>query len=119
MTVIQTYHTMIKKIQHTIPTGHVYRERNLAWFMTGTFHSQVLVGSHNWSGSGVTLNRDASLIFDDREIAEYYLEAFEIDWARARAPRFEKKVSESVRPAEGDEPRPGFERMTLADYLEG
>jgi phosphatidylserine/phosphatidylglycerophosphate/cardiolipin synthase-like enzyme len=80
---------------------------------------QVLVGSHNWSGSGVTLNRDASLIFDDREIAEYYLEAFEIDWARAREPRFEKKVSESVRPAEGDEPPPGFERMTLADYLEG
>jgi hypothetical protein len=31
---------MIKKIQHTIPTGHVYRERNLAWFMTGTFHSR-------------------------------------------------------------------------------
>lgn len=40
MTVIQTYHTMIKKIQHIVPTGHVYRERNLAWFMTGVFYSR-------------------------------------------------------------------------------
>ena len=31
---------------------------------------RVLVGSHNWSGGGVTLNRDASLLFDDPEIAE-------------------------------------------------
>ena len=40
MTVTQTYHTMIEKIQHIVPTGHVYRERNLAWFMTGVFHSR-------------------------------------------------------------------------------
>ncbi len=80
---------------------------------------QVLIGSHNWSSSGVTLNRDASLIFDDRDIAQYYLEAFEIDWQRAREPRFDQTVRESVRPAEGDEPPPGFERMTLSDYLEG
>lgn len=39
MTVIQTYHTMIKKIQHIVPTGHAYRERNLAWFMTGIYYS--------------------------------------------------------------------------------
>jgi hypothetical protein len=40
MTVIQTYHTMIKKIQHIVPTGHFYRERNLGWFMAGIFHSR-------------------------------------------------------------------------------
>jgi hypothetical protein len=40
MTVIQTYHTMIDKIQHTVPTGHAYREQNLAWFMTGVFYSR-------------------------------------------------------------------------------
>lgn len=40
MTVTQTYHTMIEKIQHIVPTGHAYRERNLAWFMTGIFHSR-------------------------------------------------------------------------------
>src|SRR4029453_16832725 len=58
---------------------------------------RVLLGSHNWSMPGVTLNRDASLIFDDRDIAEYYLEAFEIDWQRAREPRLEQTVRESVR----------------------
>jgi hypothetical protein len=31
---------MIDKIQHIVPTGHSYRERNLAWFMTGVFHSR-------------------------------------------------------------------------------
>ena len=46
---------------------------------------QVLLGSHNWSSSGVTLNRDASLIFDDVDVAQYYLKAFELDWDRGGA----------------------------------
>jgi hypothetical protein len=33
---------MIKKIQHIVPTGHAYRERNLAWFMTGVFHGKTV-----------------------------------------------------------------------------
>ncbi len=44
---------------------------------------RVLIGSHNWSKPGVTLNRDASLLFDDVAVAGYYAEAFEIDWERA------------------------------------
>ncbi len=80
---------------------------------------RVLLGSHNWSSLGVTLNRDASLIFDDKQIAQYYLEAFEMDWLRARFHKFKKINNESVRPAEGDTPPPGFGRITLADYLEG
>ena len=43
----------------------------------------MLLGSHNWSKPGVSLNRDASLIFNDAERAAYYAEAFEIDWNRA------------------------------------
>ena len=39
MTVIHTYNTLKKKVRQVIPTGHAYRERNLAWFMTGVFHS--------------------------------------------------------------------------------
>jgi hypothetical protein len=85
---------------------------------------RVLLGSHNWSGSGVTLNRDASLIFHDREIAQYYLEAFEIDWARAGGISLETAFLESLaaatpRLATGATPPPGFRRMTLDDYLEG
>src|SRR5262249_12304193 len=47
----------------------------------------VLVGSHNWSSFGTTLNRDASLIFFDSGIAAYYRDVFLHDWehlARAR-----------------------------------
>ena len=40
MTIIQTYHTMLAKIQHIVPTSHAYRARNLAWFLTGIFHSR-------------------------------------------------------------------------------
>jgi phosphatidylserine/phosphatidylglycerophosphate/cardiolipin synthase-like enzyme len=73
---------------------------------------RVLIGSHNWSGLGVSLNRDASLIFDDERIARYYAEAFEIDWARAstvRPKRFVKKVSEGVGGS------PAYERVRLGD----
>ncbi|HET6890547.1 MAG TPA: phospholipase D-like domain-containing protein [Pyrinomonadaceae bacterium] len=80
---------------------------------------RVLVGSHNWSGLGVTLNRDASLIFDDEEVAQYYTEAFEIDWERASEPRLDEVATEGVRLAEGAEPPPGYVRMTLSEYLEG
>jgi V8-like Glu-specific endopeptidase len=80
---------------------------------------RVLLGSHNWSKPGVTLNRDASLIFDDQEIAEYYADAFEIDWARAnpiRPRRFVK--TEAVLEAVGDAPPPGFKRVSVRDLLE-
>ena len=50
------------------------------------------LGIHNWSNPGVTLNRDASLLFDDEEIAGYYAEALEIDWELAAPIRPKKFV---------------------------
>ncbi len=48
----------------------------------------VLVGSHNWTNQGVKANRDASLIFRHREIADYYERIFLFDWdTLAREPR--------------------------------
>ena len=80
---------------------------------------RVLVGSHNWSAPGVTLNRDASLIFDDEEIAQYYAQAFDIDWDRATRTVADVGGSESVPRVAGDGPVPaGFARMTLSEYLE-
>jgi hypothetical protein len=67
----------------------------------------------------VTLNRDASLIFDDEEIAQYYADAFEVDWNRASAPVIDDAQLESVQPAMGSTPPPGYERMSLEEYLEG
>jgi len=40
MNVIRVYQTLLAKIQANIPTGHAYRERNLAWLMTGIFLSR-------------------------------------------------------------------------------
>jgi hypothetical protein len=80
---------------------------------------RVLIGSHNWSKPGVTLNRDASLIFDDADVAHYYTEAFEIDWNRANR----IKPKRFIRPetiafeASGTVPPPGFQRVRLSDLL--
>jgi hypothetical protein len=72
-----------------------------------------------FGGSGVTLNRDASLLFDDEEVAQYYAEAFELDWERAREPTVKQTTHESVILAEGAAPPQGYVRMSLSDYLEG
>jgi hypothetical protein len=81
---------------------------------------RVLIGSHNWSKPGVTLNRDASLIFDDEEIAGYYAQAFEIDWARAdpiKSREFVKRKEAVVQEAVGTAPPPGFRRVRLSELL--
>ncbi|NNT71576.1 hypothetical protein HKT18_05025 [Flavobacterium sp. IMCC34852] len=41
---------------------------------------RILLGSHNWSNSGVEFNRDASLLIYNEDIAQYYQEIFEHDW---------------------------------------
>ena len=48
----------------------------------------VLVGSHHWTNYGVTVNRDASLVFHHPEIARYYERIFLFDWEQlAREPQ--------------------------------
>jgi phosphatidylserine/phosphatidylglycerophosphate/cardiolipin synthase-like enzyme len=81
--------------------------------------ARLLLGSHNWSKPGVTLNRDASLIFDNADIAAYYAEAFEIDWARANPIRPKRfvKTEGVVREAVGAAPPPGYRRVRLSDLL--
>jgi phosphatidylserine/phosphatidylglycerophosphate/cardiolipin synthase-like enzyme len=78
--------------------------------------ARVLIGSHNWSSLGVTLNRDASLIVHDERVARYYRKVFEIDWNRARRV---KLPARGIRSAVGAEPPPGFRRMRLSDVMEG
>jgi hypothetical protein len=40
----------------------------------------VLVSSQNWSGDGVSRNRDAGLLVYDRDVAQYYERIFIHDW---------------------------------------
>jgi hypothetical protein len=80
---------------------------------------RLLLGSHNWSKPGVTLNRDASLLFDDERVAGYYAEAFEIDWERSnpiRPKRFVKKEA-VIQEAVGEQPPSGFRRVRLSELL--
>ena len=86
---------------------------------------RVLIGSHNWSGMGVSTNRDASLIFDHEEIAGYFADAFQIDWDRAdpvppkkfvKQPHGEESVL-MVPPGVEAPLLPGYRRMRLSDYL--
>ncbi|MGN6187118.1 MAG: phospholipase D-like domain-containing protein [Thermoanaerobaculia bacterium] len=81
---------------------------------------RVLIGSHNWSSLGVTLNRDASLIFHDEDIAQYFAKVFEEDWTRSASIETESvSPGGAARIAVGPEPPPGFVRMPLSSYLEG
>ncbi len=64
-------------------------DRSKIRFMTNTHTKtiivdgkRILVGSHNWSNEGTVSNRDASLLFDDPEIAGYYEKIFLYDWER-------------------------------------
>ncbi|MEO6733625.1 MAG: phospholipase D-like domain-containing protein [Ferruginibacter sp.] len=40
----------------------------------------VCIGSQNWSNDGVSVNRDASLLFEDRDLTKYFKEIFLHDW---------------------------------------
>jgi phosphatidylserine/phosphatidylglycerophosphate/cardiolipin synthase-like enzyme len=46
-------------------------------------HKRVLVSSQNWSSTGVSQNREAGLLMDYSDLAQYYAELFEFDWSTA------------------------------------
>lgn len=76
----------------------------------------VVFGSHNWSNEGVKTNRDASLIFDDAEIAAYLAEIYDYDWntlATAHPTKARPRV------AKDDEATPaGFKRVAFSAVFE-
>lgn len=41
---------------------------------------KIMIGSQNWSNDGVSLNRDASLIFNDEKLSAYFRAIFLHDW---------------------------------------
>jgi V8-like Glu-specific endopeptidase len=79
---------------------------------------RVLVGSHNWTNQGALVNRDASLIFDDEEIARYFAEAFWFDWKKMA--RKSVEGGRRVRVADGRESPPaGMVSVSLQELLLG
>jgi phosphatidylserine/phosphatidylglycerophosphate/cardiolipin synthase-like enzyme len=77
----------------------------------------ALVGSHNWTNQGTLVNRDASLIFFDEEIARYFADIFWFDWKKLAR----KSVSggRRMRVADGREAPAGTVRVSLRDLLYG
>jgi hypothetical protein len=76
----------------------------------------VVFGSHNWSNEGVKTNRDASLIFDDEEIAAYLAEVYDYDWNRLATAHPTKT---RPRVAKDDEETPvGFSRVAFSSVFE-
>lgn len=80
----------------------------------------VVVGSHNWTRAGTTLNRDASLIFFDPDIARYYQDMFLFDWNRIANVGIDESLPapEAVRPEEG-RIDPGMVKLPVSELLEG
>jgi V8-like Glu-specific endopeptidase len=79
---------------------------------------KVLLGSQNWSNDGVSVNRDASLLFDDEELAGYFAKIFDHDWDNLADQDIgpDPGPVESV-PADGATP-PGKVRLSWKDYME-
>ena len=80
---------------------------------------KVLLGSHNWSGPGTTKNRDASLLFDDKEVAAYYASIFDHDWQNMAQP---KSLGNATMPRVADSMRSltpvGFRRVPWGAFFE-
>ena len=76
----------------------------------------VMFGSHNWSNEGVKTNRDASLIFDDKEIAEYLSQVYEYDWERLATAKPTASRPRVARP--GEKPPRGHKRQSFSAVYE-
>jgi phosphatidylserine/phosphatidylglycerophosphate/cardiolipin synthase-like enzyme len=78
----------------------------------------VVLGSQNWSNDGVSVNRDASLLFEDADLAKYYRKIFEHDW-KYQATQNIGAERGGVRVASRDEATPaGMIRLSWKDYME-
>jgi hypothetical protein len=76
----------------------------------------VVFGSHNWSNEGVKTNRDASLIFDDEEIAAYLAQVYEYDWDRLATAHPTKARPRVAAP--GERPPRGMKRVSFSEVFD-
>ncbi|MDX8501802.1 phospholipase D-like domain-containing protein [Mesorhizobium sp. VK4C] len=79
----------------------------------------VLVGSHNWTTAGTGFNRDASLIFYDRDIAKFYQDVFLYDWDRIGPTKIDESLPMPiiVTAANDTTPHPGYVAVPLSQIL--
>lgn len=79
---------------------------------------RVLLGSQNWSNDGVSTNRDASLLFDDKDLADYFAKVFEHDW-KGLASKSIGATPHAIELAPAREKTPkDMVRLSWKDYME-
>jgi phosphatidylserine/phosphatidylglycerophosphate/cardiolipin synthase-like enzyme len=79
--------------------------------------ARVLIGSHNFTNQGTLVNRDASLLFDDGEIARYFEELFWFDWKHLTRQSVGRR---RARPADGREAVPaGMRLVSWREIIDG
>jgi len=79
---------------------------------------RVLLGSQNISNDGISVNRDASLLFDDEPLAKYFGEIFDHDWTNLATQDIGPE-SLLIAPAGPQESTPaGMVRLSWKDYME-
>jgi phosphatidylserine/phosphatidylglycerophosphate/cardiolipin synthase-like enzyme len=49
----------------------------------GLFDGRLILGSANWSVSGLSVNHELDLVVDDAAVANSFRMRFEADWASA------------------------------------
>jgi phosphatidylserine/phosphatidylglycerophosphate/cardiolipin synthase-like enzyme len=79
--------------------------------------AKVLLGSQNISETGISVNRDASLVFEHQKIAEYFRDIFEHDWKYLARKNIGDKFIPAFKVAEGMKVAEGWEMLTPKEYL--
>ncbi|MGJ3701286.1 trypsin-like peptidase domain-containing protein [Variovorax sp. AFSI2.2] len=81
---------------------------------------RVMLGSHNLTNMGATTNRDASLLFDDEPLAQYFTGLFVHDWENVAEPLSRRHWRNSeLRTADEVSPEEGFQPFEWKAWLEG
>jgi V8-like Glu-specific endopeptidase len=79
--------------------------------------ARVMIGSQNLSEQGVSLNRDASLVFDDAALARYFAEIFDHDWTGLATSSIDVMPS-GAQLATTEMAQPGYTTISVDEYLE-
>jgi phosphatidylserine/phosphatidylglycerophosphate/cardiolipin synthase-like enzyme len=79
---------------------------------------RIMLGSQNLSEQGVSLNRDASLLFEDAKLAAYFAEIFEHDWNGLASDSVDIAPSGAELAATAETMRAGFTKISAEEYLE-
>lgn len=79
---------------------------------------RVLIGSQNLSEQGVSLNRDASLLFYDEPLARYFAAIFDHDWSHLASDSIDIAPSGAKLTDGGEARRDGYAKISVEEYLE-